>query len=97
LVAISIGDILSCLEVAVLLGFLSFLAFGCGEFVVKVWWVEWVRRFLDGRFLGKGFYADFWDLFCWAGEGFRDDDRKGGCGGTANGNGKYRDPSLRSG
>jgi hypothetical protein len=36
--------------------FLRFLVFGCGGFVVKVWWIGWERWFQDGHvFWGCGF------------------------------------------
>jgi hypothetical protein len=39
------------------------LAFGCGVFVDSVWWIVWVRRFVEGRFLGAVDFAGFWHLF----------------------------------
>jgi hypothetical protein len=40
-------------------GFWRFWVFGCGEFVVKMWWMVWVRWFVDRLFLGGGDFADF--------------------------------------
>ena len=46
-----------------LLGFLGKLVFRCGVFVVRLWWIVWIRWFLEWLVLVDGFFADFWDLF----------------------------------
>ena len=41
-----------CGGLCFLLGFLEILVRICGVFVDSVWWIVWVRWFLDVRFLG---------------------------------------------
>ena len=43
--------------VVVLLGVLVKMAFGCGVFVDKLWWIGWVTWVLGCRFLGGEFFA----------------------------------------
>jgi hypothetical protein len=43
----------------VLQGFWGFWVFGCGEFVVKMWWSVWVSWFVDGLFFKGVDFADF--------------------------------------
>jgi hypothetical protein len=45
-------------EVVVLRGVFGIWVFGSGEFLVNVWWIGWVGRFLDGLFFGGVDYAD---------------------------------------
>jgi hypothetical protein len=50
-----------CGVLVFLLGFLGKMAFGCGVFVDRVWWIGWVRWVVGSRFLGEGFFAgDLW-------------------------------------